>query len=683
MPVHAERRVRVGYRRAVLALASIALAAGLPAATAYPRPATVERVSLANNGQQENDGPPEWDAPSITADGRYVAFVSKATNLVAGDTNKAPDVFVRDRVKHTTVRVSVASNGAQGIPTAAACGIPTGSDQVFGRGAWSPDISANGRFVAFTSCFTNIVAGDNSVRSDVFVHDMKMHTTVRVSVTSTGVQANGGSDQPTINDAGTMVAFSSGATNLDPAVCDSDLEDQVLCASPVGLATEGQVFVHDMRSGKTRLVSASSAGGLGNGVSFSPSISADGRFVAFTSSSDNLVGNDKNRCPDEALGIYDFPSCPDVYLRDLVKRSTQLVSVGLDGQAATSFDGAANGESGVLFVRQMITADDRFVAFRSSESNLIPNSQNSFGIYLWERLTGRIRRASVDSAGQIINTGQDFSALSRDGRTVALDGDRIACPGSSNAGAPGIDLHDMTTGATVQPISAAAACHSVDPQTVAEAMAPAIASDSHEMAFWSTFTGLVADDTNKQFDVFTTGYGSSLGVGHLVTSGRLAVAGDMNFHRAGAVSRTDPAGDVSAALSRQGLDLTAAHLTYRSASADLFARLELAQMPTFAQADPAALYGLDLTVGKTSYQVRIGKTGPTATFALFRQTAAGWTWVRDLAGGYGTTGQEVVAAIPLSALGAAHGVQLSSLRAFTGVGTVATGLLDQVDTASM
>jgi hypothetical protein len=135
----------------------------------------------------------------------------------------------------------------------------------------------------------------------------------------------------------------------------------------------------------------------------------DGRFVAFTATGDNIAPNDSNRCGNEAvLTRTAVPSCPDVFLRDLMKHTTRLVSVGLDGTAATGRFGSS--ESGVIFSRQMISADDRYVAFRSSADDLVPNSAGTFGIYVWDRVTGKVRRASVDSAGQLVNTGQGFFA---------------------------------------------------------------------------------------------------------------------------------------------------------------------------------------------------------------------------------------------------------------------------------
>ncbi len=135
--------------------------------------------------------------PRVSADGQLVVFVSAATNLVGGDTNGTLDVFVRDLVAGTTSRVSVDSAGNQG----------TGTSQV-------PDISSDGRFVVFESTSPNLVPGDDNGFQDIFVHDRQTGQTTRVSVSTGGTASNGISRFPTISDGGRYVAFESEASNL-------------------------------------------------------------------------------------------------------------------------------------------------------------------------------------------------------------------------------------------------------------------------------------------------------------------------------------------------------------------------------------------------------------------------------------------------------------------------------------
>jgi archaellum component FlaF (FlaF/FlaG flagellin family) len=175
--------------------------------------ATTERASVDSSGIQGNRNSGN---PSISADGRYVAFDSAATNLVPGDTNGLVDVFVHDRQTGRTTRVSVDSKEIQG-----------------NNASWEPSISADGRYVAFDSAATNLVPGDTNYVVDVFVHDRQTGQTTRVSVDSNGIQANQESvGLVGISADGRYVAFDSYATNLVPG----DTNDLV------------DVFVHDSPS---------------------------------------------------------------------------------------------------------------------------------------------------------------------------------------------------------------------------------------------------------------------------------------------------------------------------------------------------------------------------------------------------------------------------------------------------
>jgi len=180
------------------------------------------RVSVDSSGIQ---GDIYSFVPSISADGRYVAFESFATNLVAGDNNGYLDIFVRDRQTGQTTRVSVDNSGNQGNGHSSA-----------------PSISADGRNVAFQSDATNLVAGDTNGVYDIFVHDRQTGRTTRVSVNSSGIQGNAYSDQPSISADGRHVAFESLATNL--------------AAGETNGATD--VFVHDRQTGQTTRVSVGS-----------------------------------------------------------------------------------------------------------------------------------------------------------------------------------------------------------------------------------------------------------------------------------------------------------------------------------------------------------------------------------------------------------------------------------------
>ncbi len=290
---------------------------------------TTERVSVDSSGNQANDGLCRFYAcggPSISANGRFVAFISAATNLVANDTNGERDVFVHNRQSGTTQRVSVDSSGNQA------------NDYSF----YDPSISSGGRFVAFSSFASNLVANDTNDLPDVFVHDRQTGTTQRVSVDSSGNQANMWSSSSSISSDGRFVAFGSLASNL------------------VANDTNGayDIFLWNSSTGTTQRVSVANSGNQANGGnSFFPSISADGRFVAFSSDADDLVANDSNRNRD-------------VFVHDRQTRATQRVSVDSFGNQANQpwLGGSSDSPS--------ISADGRFVAFHSLASDLVANDTN-------------------------------------------------------------------------------------------------------------------------------------------------------------------------------------------------------------------------------------------------------------------------------------------------------------------
>jgi Tol biopolymer transport system component len=225
-------------------------------------------ISVSTAGTQANIG--SFD-PSISADGQVVAFTSEASNLVPGDGNGLPDVFVRDIQTGITSRVSVSTAGTEGS-------FPD----------FNPAISGNGRYVAFESESFNLVSGDTNNEIDIFVHDTQTGITSRVSVSTAGTQANGGSFHPAFSGDGRYVAFHSYASSLVPG----DGND----------ATD--IFVRGIQTGITSRVSVSAAGTEGNGFSATPAVSADGRYVVFESDSDNLVAGS---IPSSTSQIYRAP----------------------------------------------------------------------------------------------------------------------------------------------------------------------------------------------------------------------------------------------------------------------------------------------------------------------------------------------------------------------------------------
>jgi Tol biopolymer transport system component len=286
---------------------------------------TVTRASVAAGGGDPN-GPSS--NPDLSADGRFVVFESAASNLVAGDTNNAPDVFVRDLQTGTTSLVSTAPGGSPGNAASEA-----------------PAISAGGAFVTFASKASNLVAGDTNGVGDVFVRDLVLARTERVSVDSRGRQQNRAVADPftqvsDVSRDGRFVVFDSDATNLVRADANQHTD----------------VFLRDRRKHTTVLVSASSLNVQGNNDSFSPLISADGRIVAFQSLATNMAPGDGPR--------------EDVFVRDLAQRTTSVVGVADDGSPR------AAELVPQLLQRPALSADGRIAAFSSTAPNLVAGDTN-------------------------------------------------------------------------------------------------------------------------------------------------------------------------------------------------------------------------------------------------------------------------------------------------------------------
>jgi Tol biopolymer transport system component len=420
----------------VITLLGPALGHMLPTLAQGPRATT--RVSLASDGTQGNNFS---SSPSISADGRYVAFESKASNLVGGDTNDVYDIFVHDRQAGTTTRVSLASDGTQG-------------NQNF----WAPSLSADGLHVAFTSYADNLVSEDTNGSSDVFVHDRQTGVTTRISLASDGTQGNENSWDPSVSADGRFVAFESSASNL------------------VSGDTNGarDIFVRDRQTSITTCVSLASDGTQGNGNSVLPSLSADGRFVAFHSIASNLVNGDTN-------------DVWDVFVHDRQTGVTTRVSLASDGTQG-------NGNS----VLPSLSADGRFVAFESLASNLVSGDINDARhIFVHDRQTGVTTRVSLASDGAQGNGDSFDSSISTDGRFVAFESLASNLVSGDTNGARDVFVRDRQTGITTR-VSLA----SDGAQGNGDSFDPSLSADGRFVAFVSDTDNLVSGDTNGVWDVF-------------------------------------------------------------------------------------------------------------------------------------------------------------------------------------
>ncbi len=274
--------------------------------------------------------------PVISGNGRYVLFTSDDPG-VAGDTNRKDDVFVRDVVAGVTTRVSVGAGGRQGNG-------PSGGIGGFAGQHYA--ISFDGRYVAFRSSATNLVSDDTNADSDVFVRDRVAGTTVRVSVGPNGEQGVNGY-MPAISAAGDRVVFGSDSTWF----ADDDNEDT-------------DIFVRDLKSGKTELVSRAMTGEPGNGASIWPAISGDGRFVSFRSWANNF------------MTVWDADGWGQIFLRDLESSRNEMVSVTTGGFPGEGFS-----------YESALSGDGRYIAFSSWANDLLPDDRNeATDVFLRDRL---------------------------------------------------------------------------------------------------------------------------------------------------------------------------------------------------------------------------------------------------------------------------------------------------------
>jgi len=457
------------------------VAAGLvlvPAAasTAVTAPVgATTRVSVATGGTQAAG---ESRDAAISANGRYVAFSSVASNLVAGDTNGMQDVFVRDRVTGVTTRASLAQGGAQANDVNA-----------------SPAISADGRYVAFTSYASNLVEGDTNGTYEVFVRDRAAGVTSRVSVATDGAQADGLSVISGMSADGRYVAFFSEAINL------------------VAGDTNGKVdtFVRDRVAGSTTRVSVSSGGAQASGLAYMAAISATGRYVAFISNASNLVTGDTN-------GKW------DVFLRDLVAGTTTRVSLSTGGAQAN------NSSIGSI----AISPDGRYVVFESAASNLVAGDSNRMSdAFLRDRVTGSTTRVSLSTAGAQPNSYSQSPTISADGRYVAFSsyGSNLVA-GDTNRTAD-VFVRDRFTGVTTRVNVTSAGA-----QASGYSWLSGISADGRYVAFQSDASNVVAGDTNGKADVFVrdrlapaTPFGDFNGDGWPDLIARQTSTGSLYLHR--------------------------------------------------------------------------------------------------------------------------------------------------------
>jgi Tol biopolymer transport system component len=414
----------------------LTLAAAFAASSARAQTTTIVSVDSAGHA---SDGSSLY--AEITADGRFIAFQSTATNLVPNDTNDSPDVFLRDVWTQTTIRISVGDQGQQGD----------------GDGL-EPALAGNGRYVAFFSYAPNLVPNDTNGKPDVFVRDIVAGTTARVSVDSNGVEGNGGSRYAALSADGRYIAFESMSTNLAPNDTNGVRD----------------VFVRDMQTGVTTRVSTDANGVEGDGESTDAFVSPDGRYVGFESVATNLVPNDTN-------------GKKDVFVKDLQTGAIVRVSVDSNGVEG-------NGDSEDV----AISDQGRYVSFGSLASNLVPgDTNNKEDVFVHDLVTGATVRASVSTGGVEANWDCYDAVLTPDGRyAVFFTSATNLVAGDTNA-VEDIFVRDLVLGTTER-----ASVGLLGQQGNGTCHYPAVSAEGRFVAFDSLSTNLVLNDGNGQRDIF-------------------------------------------------------------------------------------------------------------------------------------------------------------------------------------
>ncbi|MGH2755358.1 MAG: TolB family protein [Actinomycetota bacterium] len=671
---------------------------------------------LTKSAAGEGNNPPtpsemgfEHLATTMTPNARYVAFESPLSDLVTSDTNLATDAFVHDRKTRRTLLVSLSTEGSQSVNA--------GSGLDLDRGNFRPFISADARFVSFDSDAANLVSGDTNAMRDVFVRDLRRGRTERVSLRTGRIEARRqpvdqvgrGSRRATLSGDGRLVAFESDAQDL--------VQDDTNGAT--------DIFVHDRKSGRTQRVSVSTEENQGSDPTFvpassCPSISANGRFVAFSSNASNLVEGDTNEITD-------------VFVRDLKKRTTERISVLSGG--GQSRGGVLGGSStcanmNVAWNGHVMSGNGRYVVFESVARDLVPNDRSdgptNTNVFVHDRKTHRTERVSVTSNGEEASGkpfvmlegrgGSHSASVSADGRFVTFysHANDLVTGDTGSFGAQGdaeIFVHDRLTGST-EMVSVRdsgtelSGCRGVGGNSAPVAQGSAISADGRFVSFLSCADEIVKNDPHvcptgtcasgqRNVDVFVRDRGLALGSGQVVGSpSRQRLALGRNGERGGGtIVGHDPTDDAVNPGLETGHELRGIRISHRPAMRDLFVVLELESLPrtpVLVGATSGSVYVVQFEVDGKVYEARGASSGfgvrgeTTADFGLFSCTedTTGKRCMKmvDASGGFGTTGDRITISLPLEQLGFDDGGRLSNVQGFTALGNYLLGARRVLDT---
>jgi len=459
--------------RPLSAPASRAVFAALMATVLGAGGGTAAAVTAAGQPSSDQPGPIADGGsytPSMSADGHRVAFASQAKNLVPGGTGTAQGVFVADTSTGVLRRIDVTDGGQ-----------PANADSA------DPSISSDGRWVVFDSFATNLIPGSDHRNGEVYEHDLLTGTTVRVSDAAGGRAADGQSGLASVSADGRYVAFMSTAADLS-------------AGNPTHVS---QIYVWDRQTRNTELVSESLLGRPGDEDSGNAVISADGRFVAFDSTADNLTDEESS-------------NTSQIYVRDRRLHTTTLISRSNKGQIGNDTS-----------TRPSISADGRKVAFDSRATTLSdrsprtgtghdPSSRSTpppsaaepavtFQVYLHDLDTGTTTMLSRSSVGT--NSGPDSgkdsynAKISPDGRAVAFTSRDHALAPRGRAGQTDVYLRDLaratTTRISTDPSGAAA---------IGSSLSPTLDAHADKIAFVSV--AALRGSANPDGDVYQRDWGT-------------------------------------------------------------------------------------------------------------------------------------------------------------------------------
>ncbi len=392
------------------------------------------------SGHTPNSNGSSGDIVSLSADGRYVAFSSNATNLVLNDNNDKKDIFVKDRRSGTMQLVSINSDGTQG-----------NSDST------NPSISDDGRYITFESFSDTLTSGDTNSKTDIFLHDRQNHTTILVSKNGS-TESNDHSIRANISANGRYIVFKSDASNL---VADDDNDRQ-------------DIFLKDMNTDTIELISIASDGTQANGqVNMSATVSADGRYVSFRSNSSSLTSVDLN-------------SKPNIFLRDRTAQTTTCISVPYDGSVIDGYT-----------YNPTISDDGSSVVFESRATNLVAGDTNGYNdIFVYSLATQEISRITANSNndhsyGTSISANANFIAY-RSGASSIVTGDTNSLFDAF--------IYDRDANVTTR-----VNLNNESEQALGgTTYNPSISADGSTVAYMSNANNLVKSDNNNRGDIFVS-----------------------------------------------------------------------------------------------------------------------------------------------------------------------------------